>query len=271
LTANYGLSLSYNPKTGFTNALLYGNDLLTADDSYGTGLGCQSRQIAPLIESAASLWSHPALLPTALLSNHLSRMEYVLEHVMEARVYAVENRLGASRAGRLYGKSDANGYIVGSKSIREAKHNIRQSTGTMSTVLTDVLFLIHVAQWENEYAEFLAQVVQEMIPVLSPGTCRSTVELQESIRYMCQGARAVKGYYGLLKLRMESQLNIVNSTTFVKLRHLLTGSHAALQLDSPDRQPPERPHGGRNGQRQRGHEDACLPNRRVPPRDFCCS
>jgi hypothetical protein len=105
--ANYGLSVSFDVKTRWTTALLYGESVtetswravgrhtpkvLKEKDSWE--FQSPKQQILKLLRSSTLPWNHPLLLPCSLMSDHLYRMKAFCEGELTKDVMLIERELG---------------------------------------------------------------------------------------------------------------------------------------------------------------------------------
>ena len=110
--ANYGLSLSFDVKTRFTTALLYGESVTEISwKEIGRHIAkvpetkktleyhSPKEKILELLRTSLLPWNHPLLLPSALMSDHLNRMRAFCEGELTKDVMLIERELGVVRVG----------------------------------------------------------------------------------------------------------------------------------------------------------------------------
>jgi len=197
--------MSYNFSTGFTTALLFGNEVKSLLLSPGSS--SRFDEIQAHLQAVAALWAHPMVLPSVLLSNHLYRAEIFCYNVLESRILETEDELGVVRAGRLSWKRDKN--LIIEKPIHESKSNIRELTSRMNTDLTEIIFLIGVTEWDCVAIEFLAKTTEKVSGLLEKSHKTETGEIREFIEYMSVAAKVLLLANNKSKERMQAHLNVV--------------------------------------------------------------
>lgn len=111
--ANYGLSVSFDVATGWTNAFLYGESVtdtawkaLARDKSNNMttertwAYTSPAAQLKKLLQTSTLPWNHPLLLPCALMADHSARMQAFCEGELTKEVMAIERVLGVVRIGQ---------------------------------------------------------------------------------------------------------------------------------------------------------------------------
>jgi hypothetical protein len=173
----------------------------------------QTEEIIAQIQSCSALWSHPMLLPNILLYHHLVRAERFSFLKLSEKVVDIQSELGVNRAGRLSATNRPVEDVVGKGTINQTKLNMRVLTSEMSTLITDIIWFVHVSQWQCDCTEFLSKVMNDLPKVLPQRSVGMSAEIQESIEYMASAAKILSSYNNGLRNVMESELSVVNLTS----------------------------------------------------------
>jgi hypothetical protein len=174
---------------------------------------CPSVEIFNLIKSVPHLWTQPMLLPTILLQHHIYRVEKFCTIQLEDRANNLQNQLGMSRAGRLYGLRGPYEDPAGERPIKDAKVNLHNLTGEMNTCITEIIWFCGVSDWECDCVDFLSRTLGEVIGSRATGAqCPTeTREIQECIEYLPSAATGLKGHNNRARERLQADFNVVRS------------------------------------------------------------
>ncbi|OJD32636.1 uncharacterized protein BKCO1_3700078 [Diplodia corticola] len=149
------LSLSHDLNTSITTALLYGPHLLSAPPAGVTVSGPATSwcarpvplipQLRDLLDACAgsdALWTHPLLLPTALLANAVERTQAFCAHELAARVAAADEELRSCCAKR----GGAGG--------------VEATMGEVGAVADEAVGVEGLCAWESRIAAWLGDVAE---------------------------------------------------------------------------------------------------------------
>lgn len=222
--ANYGLSISHDFDSAITTAFLYGGHLTRADWKHPRSeyAEIQLPEIVALVKASQSLWAHPLLLPTILLTNNIERTQRFCRKDLEGRLVAVERDLGVTKAGRLLSRREE----------RTKKHSwtFPELTEEMHSVMTEIILTSCVPAWQYQFSELVLKLVPLVKNRLEPqgiqqqeitnysdtvhtlqteAVLRAGDDLEEMANFLQSAADNNKIYLKQLESRMAIQLQVV--------------------------------------------------------------
>ena len=209
--ANYTLSLSHSLSTGWTTALIHGEDVMgLASDSHEDKASTISEQIHTLILATPDLWAHPLLLPTILLKNYKERAE-AFTWTLDNLVVGLENSIGVTYAGRL----PQDMATAPQNSKLPSRSNMRQLTMGTHTVLTDLIFLSRIVSFNRDGAAYLLKtgdgISSQMTPERRASLFHASRELRDIAKHMEFSSNSLQGFCANLKERILSQIQVLYS------------------------------------------------------------
>ena len=235
--------MSHDFATGLTTGLLVGTGVTQGGSDFPLWPSCPSEEIYDLIKAVPSLLAQPMLLPTILLQHHLSRTEeFCGVHLSESH-QTIQQQLGMNRAGRLHKQGPLQD-LVGDKTIKETRVNLRNLTGDMSTFMTEVTWFCAISEWHCDYVDFLRRTIDDI--AAKPNTSTSARarskqsdeerEINECIEYLgatVQGLRRLNtnlkelvnadiGVVSLHNFLLYIQISLVATQFWIKLTKLLS-------------------------------------------------
>lgn len=203
---NFGLSMTFDLSTRRTTALLHGTGLLVDGTSGAYPNNSQLDAVLSLIQAVSSMWAHPLCLPTTILQHHLALTERFRRHVLDKRVTQVQDDLGFTKAGRLSLKRGTADFLK--SPVSDSRGNLRHLTAEMNTVATEIMFFVHVADWDCECAAFLGRVCEDVAVRLPLGGCEAA-EMLETLDYAVSASKMLRSQLDMLRQVMASELGIV--------------------------------------------------------------
>ena len=211
--ANYLLSLSHSLSTGWTTAVILGDDVMAlSSDGQEDKASTISEQIQTLISATPNLWAHPLLLPTILLKNYKERAE-AFTWVLDDLVVGLENSIGVTFAGRLR----RNLATARQNPKLPSRSDMRQLTMGTHTVLTDLIILSRVVAFNRDSAAYLLRTSDGISSHLTPQRCASLIhasrELRDTAKYMECSSNSLQGFCANLKERVLSQIQVLYSVS----------------------------------------------------------
>lgn len=221
--ANYGLSLSYDIKTKVTTAFLYGCHVTTQCTIYKRNkhpeLSPQLGQLCDEINAMSDLWSHPLVLPVALLVNHFNRLAYRANVVLDTKILKLEKALGQTWAGRL--RSGCTAFSQSDRFTQELKisdaaftlPDFTSITKKLNTTLTELIQINRCAAWELEVIAFLKDILKDSryTPALNQLSEDQRRQVEETLEYMTYSVKAISARIAELRARAETQLEVVRT------------------------------------------------------------
>ncbi|CZR69349.1 uncharacterized protein PAC_19249 [Phialocephala subalpina] len=226
--ANYALSMSYDPVTKITTALIHGSYLHTVlptmrNSLWHQPLGrtptarhldyahlrlpndpfeiTQSSQIIAHLKSCVEQWTHPLFLPILLVYNYRIR-SHLFAWDLDDQVVDLERQTGVVFAGRTVRTKETS---VLPESIPREK--IRDLTKYMHTLMAEIIFFERVVEWTSDCNDWLESVADELYQL----KVEKDSEILEMIQFMRSDAKNFKGLVRALKERVQSQINVLYS------------------------------------------------------------
>ena len=198
--ANSLLSLSHNFETKWTTALLCGEGVVlrqTLDSQYGHRLA----SILALTQSSVELWTHPLLLPTALLRDCCRRTE-TSRDVLGDMLVELENDIGVTFAGQARHDRSLENW--------PADINIKSATIGLHSTGAQIVFVSYVCGWACDCARFLLDLsveIEERFPSLK----RTSMVIQEYLAHELSSMSNIDRFMNGYKERVQAQINVVGS------------------------------------------------------------
>ena len=199
---NYSLSLSYDPATGWINALIcgYGMVLEREEDKF---FGFQFKQLVDAIVASPAHWNNPLLLPYVTLHIYLQRIE-VYADLRDVDMIELEEKLGMARAGGDRVKARRGEWL--------AAINNKEATIGLHSVLLRVGFMSNCCTWLQAYAQFLLDLEKRMVADHTFGKIAlSLFELEESLAFLRSVITGEEHHFSNLRDRAKSQVNLLFS------------------------------------------------------------
>lgn len=167
----------------------------------------QFDQILTLLESMASMWAHPLLIPTILLHMHITNLGKFLSK-LSRDILDIEDHLDMVRAGRLLAKPKPERDPMAVGDIHKTRSTWFRVASELGTILAELTMLETTGDWDCKFSEFLLETNER----LERENLSSSRELQSCIEHMSTAAAAVAQHHSQLKGRTELQLNMVSPT-----------------------------------------------------------
>ncbi|KAF2094443.1 hypothetical protein NA57DRAFT_80251 [Rhizodiscina lignyota] len=236
---NFGISMSYDPLTCTTTALLYGTnvcvcDNVSVDHADGTALNradtsqfilspqadtapIRNPEILNILKRAIRAWDHPLILPCAFVSYHMRRAKWFAEHgKVQNETHNIENRLGVrgdDRPQDEFWRAALNIQTTMSKDGQKGRKIAEELTLRMNRQGLRILFTERSPQWNKECSEFLKDLLDEMKDLLPAQTMnfKTSSKLREGLEYNIVAATAVSTHLANMKERMMFELDVLNS------------------------------------------------------------
>jgi hypothetical protein len=226
--ANYGISVSFDVRSRMTTALLFGESVtnFVYDRQKATPLAHtpEHEHVSPFnrlveyLKSSRLSWDHLLLLPSALLSDHLTRTRAFCEVRLSTKVYQMEKKIDVTQIGlrNEFGEEGlspdfrAQDLDFDPAPLFDRKR-VLDLTVHLNTLYTRVLFTQGSPTWNKEASQFLSRIHEEM-----PKHMRKTKNgyaLTELLEYNANVATGLENVVSRLQSRMELQLNILYSFT----------------------------------------------------------
>jgi hypothetical protein len=174
--ANYGLSLSYDVDSRTTTALLYGAEVLNRPPNPNRARMYKHKPpmynwpytppvpipgLLELLRSVSYAWSHPLLLPSLLVSHHMSRTRDYINHGAADETVAIEFELGVTRVGQ----KDSMAAMSAAKGP-DVKIRAEELTTRINTHTTRILFMSRSPEWNLKCSRFLLDLLTHLEPNL---------------------------------------------------------------------------------------------------------
>jgi hypothetical protein len=215
--ANSTLSLCYDFKSRWTTAFLCGEGVTTkqwVDVTYGSRL----KHMIGILQSCIQMWTHPLLIPAALIHGTCDRTETRLSELSD-EVVGLEEALGVTDAGQARGQMleactcEEQGFVKGSKSCDHCKWpdglNVKGVLAGLNATSAQLVFVGHVVGWEADCVEFLMELGKELDQIggVVPGYRSSGLRqfLEHERASILSMGRFLQGY----KERVQTQLSVV--------------------------------------------------------------
>ncbi|QMW34944.1 hypothetical protein F9C07_2280560 [Aspergillus flavus] len=225
--ANYMLSLTHDPASQWTTALLAGEDIIDlfpSMEDHRSELSFRSqapgRTIRAGLAQSPEMWNNPLTLPCILVTDHLKRLQQYCTGSLTQQVMVIEEHLGVTTVGRrnqvprfrgstnrrLHSK-DADVLNLGIPVNRSQTHFL---TVSINSKLTSILFTKLSPKWNHEASRFLLNIVNE-----SSGEWRGQNlhdnQIRELIEHNVCLAKSIEDHVLCLQARMELQLDVLYS------------------------------------------------------------
>jgi hypothetical protein len=206
---NYCLTMSHDFANGLTTGLLIGTGVTQGGNDFPLWPNCPSAEIYDLIKAVPSILAQPMLLPTILLQHHLSRSEEFCRLHLGDSHRVIQQQLGMSRAGRL-SKRGPLGDLVGEKTIKETRVNLRNLTGEISTFITEVIVYCSISEWYCDCVDFLRRTLDETAAKTSTSARAEEREIKECIEYLGSTARGLRRMNTNFKEMANADIGVVS-------------------------------------------------------------
>ncbi|PVF97439.1 hypothetical protein CPB86DRAFT_874182 [Serendipita vermifera] len=204
---NFGVSLVYDVRTRFTNALIFGTGVWSTVDNLRPRAGSHWDQLLQFFRGSLELSNHPLMLPLLILQDNFDRLHQYCTETLDPRMIEIEHQLGVTKAGALvHAPADV---FMGRKSLRDTRNEIQDLTVRMNTGMTEFIFIGGCTVLQREYFEFLIKLSQEVNQLLSHerGFLEQNRWVHQEIEHLEVGIRTLSHFVDRLKARMEVQLS----------------------------------------------------------------
>ena len=217
---SHGLSCVYDFETKVTTAFLVGETIAST-------LKCNEEPLLPLgicqdlvqqLEAHAEYWTHPLLLPSLMVTLHLTRINTYCSRSLTNNVMRLEDELGVFRVGR---RSSSENLHDGKTFERHrdeddpivpkgllSKEEAMRLTIRINTQSTRLLLAKTSPSWTKSTCEALLEYLQE--PSLCTNANASAV-LKERIKANVRQACSLETHLDSLQARLTLQLNVLYS------------------------------------------------------------
>lgn len=211
---NYVLSISHDFTTRMTTGLLHGTGVMLNRKDFPAWEDSPSVEIFDLIKAVPHLWTQPMLLPTILLQHHIYRAEIICTINLGDKANNLQRQLGMSRAGRLSNLRGPYEDPGGARPIKDTKVNLHNLTGEMNTLITEVIWLCQVSDWQCDCVEFLLRTLDETVKsqeFRADSVSSETGEIRECIEYLTSASQGLRGNNNRGKERLQADFSVVGA------------------------------------------------------------
>jgi hypothetical protein len=220
-----------------------------------------------MIRQSVHLWTDPLLIPSALITDHLSRIQNFCGRKLTEQVMEVEDKLGVIRVGRRLKRNELPPQQHSDSAYAQVRQNflrgepVERSEAMDLTILinshyTKTIFSKRSPVWNRQTAEFLLTVSSELTGKLAY-PLPYDYEISELLEHNIQVAKSMEDHVAGLQTRLDLQLNVVSQASRPP-RSRANRCSKALQLCCANRQSSQCPVGSYQWSRQHLHEDPCL-------------
>ncbi|KAL6231382.1 hypothetical protein BDW75DRAFT_233667 [Aspergillus navahoensis] len=213
---NYMLSLTYNMSSRWTTALLAGESIT---DMASTVFNMSPLSLTPLppctvvreyLMSSPTLWDHPLMLPSIVLSQHLRRLQHHCNRDLTPSVMGIEAQLGVTRVGRRNFEATSRSSST-LKSGPVARAQFEHLTVAINTQLTRVGFTARSPKWNYEASALLVRVMTEIAAFRPALRSEANEEILGVLDHNITLAKSLEDNVLGIQTRLELQLNVLYS------------------------------------------------------------
>ncbi|KAB8237140.1 uncharacterized protein BDW43DRAFT_307421 [Aspergillus alliaceus] len=224
--ANYMLSLTHDPTSRWTTALLAGEAIIEPPHLFGeypSDIPIRFRAPAGVIRASLmqspEAWNNPLTLPCILVTDHLKRLQNYSTGSLTQEVMIIEEQLGVTRVGRRNqmprfdgqaGRKSQPGDTDGLNFGIPERYQAKFLTIAINTRLTSILFTRRSPKWNYEASEFLMRLISEFSEVFQEQQSLND-RMGELMEHNISLAHSIEDQVLNLQARLELQLNVLYS------------------------------------------------------------
>lgn len=202
---SYLLSLTYNETTHWTDAFVCGFGMVF-DTIFDESFLPREQLFSVVVSSGPPLWSHPLLLPTALLQVCARQTEKHLPNLHQ-RVHVTVHHLGVS-----LGPEAVEDQTNHDRPSEPMEIDVKWATGELYTLLPTILYEESVTAWQHGFVDWLSKATAHLGDDSIPAKERGRfAEIGSTIEFMASGIESMRKNLEYIRGMAQSQIDLLFS------------------------------------------------------------